>query len=429
MALESTAHFDSVLRQRGLMEFKNEFTAIGATTLANLAFATSYQPGSADDDAFVRQLVIPVLGSEDHTLKPALKRIWFEAFHTVAVDAQRRASLNDDVATRPRPLPAAERNARLLAFKAIVEPGIRVENELEPSHGLQDKFVAMAESGLVRRVPWKEYTTRESEVDGVETLDYFKLDDNGFMRLFSRPNESPADISSEMLTKNALQRRGVALHMASLMSWAIHERLINTFFRAFYEKPLPGYARTTFEQINQADLHVFRRLADILREDLTAPADGTMVFDNPLLDILTENRFQNVLAQRQSRGGEAADRLASGPSKRSHEPDMERLREENKRLRAQVNNQGNQGNKGNKGNGKGKDRKGKKSKNKGGGKGNAETMPAALRNIVPFGGKRFCFRYNLNSCSSSASTCRNGLHQCIKCGGDHPMGDSRCTAR
>ena len=417
MALDSKAHFESVVRQRGLLDHLSGFQSIGADTLANLAFATSYQPGNTDDEAFTRQIVIPVLGDEHHILKPAVKRIWFEAFHSVAVDAQRRANLNEE--TRPRKIPPAERNARLKAIKALVEPGIRVADELEPSHAIQDKFSMMMETGLIKRVAWKEYTTRDSELDGVEVLEYFKTDSSGFMRAFTCPEELPADISSEMLTKNALQRRGIAMHMAGLMSWPIHEQLLNTYFQAYYDKPLPGYARTTFEQINQADLYVFKKLADNLKEDLTLPPDGSMPFDNHIQAILISHKFGAILAQRQtSRGSEPA-----GP-KRQAEAEADRLREENKRLKSAASQRDRSGDFDR---GKGK-RKGKGKGNKDKGKGKI-TPPAALQGIKPFGGKRYCFKYNLGSCPQKDDQCKNGLHRCMKCGGAHAVGDPKCPMR
>eukprot|EP00973_Karenia_brevis_P059786 8322169-Karenia_brevis.AAC.1 len=92
MALDSTPVLMAKMRDLKLNGYVDLFIAHGWDTAANFAFAANYIPGSADEGPFINEVVVPILGSENHPLKPALRRLFFDCYTMLAADAQRRAT-------------------------------------------------------------------------------------------------------------------------------------------------------------------------------------------------------------------------------------------------------------------------------------------------------------------------------------------------
>eukprot|EP00972_Heterocapsa_arctica_P081542 12020426-Heterocapsa_arctica.AAC.1 len=73
MSVDSTPVFEERVRSLGLAAHLDRFKGLGWTTLGNLAFASDYVLGQSDGAVFVRDLVTPGLGSEDHEDKLKLR--------------------------------------------------------------------------------------------------------------------------------------------------------------------------------------------------------------------------------------------------------------------------------------------------------------------------------------------------------------------
>ena len=116
MALESAALFKKKISQFGLNDYQDQFPALGWTSMAEFAFSANFQPGCSDEAPFLNEVVIPVLGDANHPKKAALRRLFFEAFTTMAADAQHRASQTDDD-TKIRKLPKEERRCGWRSLK------------------------------------------------------------------------------------------------------------------------------------------------------------------------------------------------------------------------------------------------------------------------------------------------------------------------
>ena len=166
MALDSKVCFNNRAVKRGLRSVLEEMQNKGWDTMGAFAFRAKYVPGSQDDTSFVTKVVIPLLGAEDLPLEPTLRRLHFEAYTLAIAESQRLAAGHDDD-SKPRKLPAAEREARLEELKQELAPAIEVAGSMEPSHLLIDKFANMVEMGELRFVPWHECTSRENEIKGV----------------------------------------------------------------------------------------------------------------------------------------------------------------------------------------------------------------------------------------------------------------------
>ena len=179
MALDSKAYFNSLATAYGLGPYLERMDELGWSTMGVFAFCASFVPGSPDDTPFIVKVVIPVLGTEEHRLTAALRRLHFDAYTLIAADAQRRgAGMEEDA--KPRRLPAPEQNSRLDELKIQLNPGVQIQRPLEPSHLLIDKYTAMVETGELRWLPWAELTSREAEFRGSKTEDV--LTPEGSMR-------------------------------------------------------------------------------------------------------------------------------------------------------------------------------------------------------------------------------------------------------
>eukprot|EP00973_Karenia_brevis_P068895 9578447-Karenia_brevis.AAC.1 len=211
----------------------------------------------------------------------------------MAADAQRKAVGIEDEA-RPRKLPPAERNARLDEVKVELS-GLKITGVLEPSHALVDKVVAMQEANELRYLAWHELTAREAEVRGQKSVDYFKADASGNLKMVSAKQEMPADVSTLTRLRFAWQRRGIALQVGKLMSFKMHEEIVDWFQREIDRDPPPGFSRVSLEQVLQADKEIFTRAAELAKEDLSLRADGKLPLDDLILKILNEPRVQALL--------------------------------------------------------------------------------------------------------------------------------------
>eukprot|EP00973_Karenia_brevis_P015903 2175479-Karenia_brevis.AAC.1 len=280
-----------------------------------------------------------------------MRRLFFDSYAMVAADAQRKASGMDDE-SKPKKLPGPERSARLEAVRAQLT-GLNITGPMEPSHALVDKLVAMQESGALRHIAWQELTSRESEIRGVRHEEYYKTDNTGRLRAFTGGQEPPADTSSETKLRFALQRRGVAMQMAEIMSFKAHDEIVNWFITEMNRDPIPGHLKVSVDQVHRADVELFTRAAELAKEDLSKEADGTLPLDNLMRRIMVEPRVQVLLFPH---------RTASGGKRDGDIDEVHRLREEIKRLKAQSGGPS----KSNKGSSKGSSKSKSRSKQAGG---------------------------------------------------------------
>ncbi len=196
--------------------------------MANLAFGIGYSAKGPDDEAFKKEILVPIFGEEANPLKPTVRRFYWEAFQMATNEMTRRTNRNDED-EKPKKLPAAERSERLkeLQLKLV---GLRLEGEYEPSHVLVDKFVDMEDTEVIRFIPWEEYTKRDLELKGIKKDEFFKEDASGFMRKHTREVEVGEPIRDLLNLKYALQRRSLVMQIGRLLSFQSHEDLVNLYF-------------------------------------------------------------------------------------------------------------------------------------------------------------------------------------------------------
>ena len=250
------------------------------------AFSCSFSPGSSDDRMFINEVVIPLLGDAGAILKPQLRRLFFEAYTLAALDVQRRVAPSDEPEC-PKKLPAPERLSCLRAIKARLE-GLAVEEQLEPSDALIDKFNAMREEGRLHFLAWDELTRRGDEVKSVKQIKALQADSEGKLKASEETKEDPADTGRDLKLKSAFQRRGIAMEVTQLVSFQVHAGYINWLFREMSRKAPSGSHYVNTQQIHQVDSEVFLRLAERTREGLDILGNGRYVLADLLISMMAD---------------------------------------------------------------------------------------------------------------------------------------------
>ena len=436
MALDSKAVFAMKLKKLNLEDSLNDFIRLGWDTLGKFAFSANYIPGKADDSAFVSDVVVPLFQNDNPPQKAALRRLFYEAFALNAAEMIRVTSQPDDE-DKPRKLPAPERAARFEALKEKLEPGLKLQGELEPSNESVDKLVSMRDTGVLRYLRWEELTKREQELKGVKKDEFWKEKHDGTLQRTYRAAELSADIQDLLRLKYALQRRGAALEMSRLMSFKEHELLVEFLFGELTRDPMEDHYPVTLNQVKEADLQVFKRLGEMTRAGFDGVPDDELPLDVLLPKVILEPRIAQLLFQRQKPVGKA-EPFESG-NKRSNDDELERLRRENKKLKSETGKGGNKGKNHGQGNygqgqgsGKGDNGKGKgKGDRGGGGKGGRDggSMPRELIGMAQKDrGKNLCYDYNIKKkCPVKGDRCTLGEHLCAfpGCGDRHSLQDCR----
>ena len=445
--LDSKSVFSARIKALGLAEPKvgdktlaDIFKENGWTTLGLFAFAVSFSPGSAASESdFVTGVLEKLIGKEDEqtaetkALKPAIRHLYFDAYTMVAADSARRLN-SDPEPERPRNLPPQERAERLERLKEKVKP-IKVAGETEPSDTLVDKFCTMQENGILRYVPWEEITRRDLEITGVKKEKFWQEVWQGktaHMQGVERGVEEPADLSTDRKLERLFRRRSIALDMAHLMSYEVHEELASWYLEALTADPPKGHNKVTLEQVRDTDMEIFIRLSDLTRAGLPYNPDSGMDFplDEHIKKVQVEPKIILMMNPRQNGGAktQGGETFAAKAVDKRKDNRIAQLEAENKRLKSN--------NGGQKGGGKGGSAKGNKGKpNGGGGKGYKEgrsvKMPKELIGMNHTkNGQQICFAYNMQS-GCKTSNCTRGLHVCARpgCGGNHPQHSSLCPLK
>jgi hypothetical protein len=193
--------------------------AAGVTTFAQLSFFSGYHPGGAED-VFNDALAAPLLGDGKHVHRPALRRLFVEAYTLAAADLQKRVEPRSDLHTAP--MPAAEREACLRALLHRL-PGMKMTPEYEPSHQALDLAHELYEINSVKRIELSTCTTRRAELEGAKVDKSWKVDSAGYLRVNQVLTLANADVKDLLSFRQALTRRSIMLDVADIVSFEAHE--------------------------------------------------------------------------------------------------------------------------------------------------------------------------------------------------------------
>ena len=182
-------------------------------TFATLAFAINLTAGG-DDAVFVNKLGIPLLGSEDHVKEPALRRLFVEAYTLTSADLGRKVDWKDHDA--PLKLPTAEWESRRKRLQDRL-PGLKLVDQLDPSHRLIDAAHEMADKKLSCLLIGPS-APRQRRNSGVQQRRICgKTDSAGYLKEFEERSHGPASVTDALRLMQALQRRAVATDMGDLV--------------------------------------------------------------------------------------------------------------------------------------------------------------------------------------------------------------------
>ena len=183
----------------------------------------------------------------------------------------------------------------------------------------------------------------------------FMVDSSGSLKLKSKDSKLEADVTTDLLMRQAFTRRGLGMDQANLAGFEKHEEWAEKVFAARYRDPPQGYQRVTQQQMLNADAQLFVRLAELTRAGVQTTAAGRPL-DIAWDAAINDSSVMHLLQP-----------LPAPPPKATHERPSPYV----------------------KGGPKGK----------GGAKGRSPSMPLALKHGVPNTktGKPLCFDYNLHN--------------------------------
>ena len=406
--VDSQATFEDKVKSLGLGDFLPKLNALGFKTLGEFAFAENFTPGSSDDSKWMANVAKPILG-ENMTLVPKLRRLFFEAYTLMASDMKVRVERTDD--DKPRKLTLPERTARKKKIEHKLA-GLDINGVHEVSHELVDKCVAIREDRILRYVPWESCTTRTEELDGKKTDPVWKPDASGVIREVPGQASSTTSVGTDYQLSNVFIRRGIALEQGGVMLFSTHQKIAQRFMADLSYAPPPGYKKTSYTQVRNADVRLFQLVAKEVEEGIRETGDHRTNVDDAVDKMLNDARFTTLLAPLQDSGRRAGSN--------DDEQDKKRRRKAGK-----GDKDWHQGwnqwevKKGDKNKGKGK--KGDKNKGKGKGKVKAAPMPRELVGGVSMtdDNESICFGYNCRAGCALAQAggyCTKGKHVCCVAG-------------
>lgn len=412
--LDSSAVFESRAEQIGVLPDElRHIKEANVNTFGKFAFAANYTPGQADEQPLML-LISRVCDADPPPSErvPLVRRLFYESY-TLA-NADLRSRIEQREGDPPRCLAQAERASRYADQVARLS-GLDLTGELEPSHGLIDVVFQMVEENQMRYIRWEQCTKRDQELMGIKVDPTWKPDSQGIIRQVKVESEIKADTSSDLRLRYALQRRSLAIDQSRLCNYDKLEKWSNILLEAYSKTPIAGYQKVSIEQIQQADLELWKLVIKQTRAGIR-PVGGKMPVEEAVESIinLPEVRLhlQPLPAGTKRKLEMDDDTKPSQPKSKSSSADTERLKKTIENLQGQVRNM-------QKGRGKGKSsgRKGNQSSR------SMIRMPVELigQNAMTKDNEPICFSFNLRGCknASAGGKCEKGRHVCTKCGGAH----------
>ena len=382
---DSEAHFASRAREYGLPDaFLDRLKALGISTLGHLAFAI-FRPGSEFEERAFNDWATDVNNGVPLAMgaAAALRRLHFES--EVVLTSTIRASVEAPDVGAPRPIPFAEKSARMEQLRTRFV-GLNIHGIGEPSHALLDEVCSQFESRVLKYIEPQRCTSRELEITTGRSDKKLKLDAGTLSESKSVPDEA---ISTTFHLSLCLRRRGLAYEFANLISFGAHELYTEKLLRHLSIDPPVGFQATTLAQVLRADREVFAFMAQEIR-DIRPAGDDVRPLDAALERALRDYSVAFHLVPLPK----LVAKEDSAPTKRyTSEPYPQAT--------------------GFKGKGRGKGGKGGKSSG-------SNAAPKGFHGCVGRDAKNrpICFDYNISGCNKAPAggACAKGRHVCFRGG-------------
>eukprot|EP00435_Cladocopium_sp_Y103_P050176 s2135_g15.t1 len=368
----------------------NGFRLAGISTMAHLAFAF-VRPGQEFEEHRFDTWATTMNRGQAPTMGAlaSLRRLHFEA--EVILTATLKASVEQpqDVTT-PKPLPFAERTARLERIRTRF-PGLSLEGIHEPSQALLDGCMHQHDARILRYIEPSKCNSRELEISMGKSDRKLHIEASKLSIRESKTTPEE-DVNTAYKLHQCLKRRAIAYEFAGVISFETHEKYVDKLLRRLNTDPPPNYHATSISQVLKADREVWIYMAQNV-SDIRPAADGSRPLDKALHEALSD---YNVTFHM----------LPLPMSSQSAYAPM-RNKDENPREYMSGSNFGGKGNQGRKG----------KGKNKGGGQGSS-VAPRGIKGAAgrDSKGRAICLNFSLSEWNEAAAgaSCRRGRHVCFK---------------
>ncbi|CAE7031097.1 unnamed protein product [Symbiodinium sp. CCMP2592] len=400
---DTAVTFASKARQYGLSQgVLDSLSAAGITTYSALLFAVASAPGAVDE--------VRLKAAKDKHLGPdategavsAFSRLLFEAGTFVVAELRSSVAGEDDGSKK---LTSQERTSRMDALRAKLGAW-PITGSFEPSHVLIDAAFGMVADSSVRYLPPSKCSSREQEILSERRDDtLFRLEATA-LKAARKPVLPKVDLGNELRLYQALSRRGVALEVAGVCSFSVHENYVRGLLDHLQRMPPPGYSAPGIDAVLAADRAVWQQVA-------------AQVPCLPAVDVAAKVDAALLTA-------------AGAPAVAFHVMPREKKRALDDPTKPPGKTGKGDGKDNRPGKGKEKGGRGKGGKTPGGGKPGSPAkqtaVPAALKGLDPNkDGTPLCFDRNLaHGCkretwqTPAGLQCEKGLHLCMKCGSpDH----------
>jgi hypothetical protein len=415
---ESATMFAKLAKQVGLSDENFEaILSVGITNMSALAFATGYVPGQSDEGlkSFMERLIPGI----DLQTEISFRRLTVKSY--VTATGELKQSLAKSEGDAPKSVPRAEVLVRLQKLKESFPKGC-FQRECEPSQALIDRCVDLYAKDCVEFIPLDVCGSRLEDVLGLKPKHRttLTLKADGTLAPVTEAILQKVALHDLLSIREALTRRGAALHLGNLLSYPNHEEWADLLLRTLREPPVDSrHSRVTIEQALNADKRLWMRVAELCEGGVQISAVGVKPMDERFLEAMEYGMVQQCLHQH------------STSQRREEEGDGNAVKRQ----------KGSKGVPIPKGQGKGQqtyqmgtgaaNSKGANYQPKGKGKGKGVAYTANKRVALPKGligynpvhtsGERVCYSWNLAGCTDT--TCTRGRHACIKCGQDgHGLG-------
>ena len=368
--VDSEAHFNARAKEYGVTDhFLAQLQQAGISTMGSLAFAIN-RPGTEFKEQDFDNWLQNVDGGRFPSLGPtaSMRRLHFES--EIVVTQSFRATVESSDPT-PKPVPFAEKNARLDAIRARLG-GLRVFGAMEPSQSLLDEVTQQYDLRTLKHVEASRCTSKEHEVSAGRTTKQVKIDGNSYLSVKETKVTPEETISTTYQLSQCFKRRGVAYDFANLITFDKHEAYCDRLLRHLTTEPPAMYSPTTIAQVLRADKAVFTYLSQRVK-DIRPDAAGDKPLDSKLMEALQDygTSFHLMPLPKEAAGGYQPwrDRQTGGHDSSSGQPSKSK--------------------------GKGKTSKGKSEGSNAAPKGFAGCVGRDNRN------RPICFNFNLGSCTAA----------------------------
>lgn len=364
----------------------------------HMAFAVNGQPGQLDQERFQNLVDIVCPRGASMGVQASIKQLAYEAL-TIAVAAiKQRVETPDEAAKK---LPPQEKDQRLQTIKRKIT-GFDISGEYEPGHCVIDAFAGMLDEGVLKFFPLSKCVSREQELQAVRADKQVVMLENQQLQVKARGAELTTDLGNELRIHHAFIRRGIALDMANLASYHVHEKVMREFMSHLTRTAPHGFKGPTIESVLRADRELWTRVADKVRSNLRPDKNDVLPVDAALEELYTSASVVFHLLPLPAASGSNQNLKRKTP-------------EEEAPKKPQPTGEAAAGN---------KNRRGKRNRQ------GRTNLPTPLHGYSGWNKQkqRICYNYNMvHGCSNTVSKdgsvekCNRGTHQCVKCHGKHSL--------